>query len=460
MVIVRMTAGIYKLPPSYARTGFAVTNNSAGYKRVIRQCAGERFGNDGQGNCPVTAKASGVSSRRGNQRAFLAMLSDSHCQLDDDFSCDSPKLKYAEGGRLFKLSFARSPAAEWNGEQFVASEVARRGKCRGFSFGSRRRMLDRLNSVSCAAENPEMVTLTLPDEMFDDSVARFAQSAKSWLDVWLKRLKRVCPSACGFWRIEWKARKSGLHEDKLFPHFHLLVWGLPVRPEWGHYDRNGKQWEESFVLVEDKQGEFLTMMQQSCGVQRAADMTAAGECCRKLEIEEGCTAFYDSEGYYGTGKPGTLRRWEKAWMKAAMVERKLMPPMMVFRDWCALSWYHVVGSNNVKHFAAGVTVERVRSFAGVAYCAKAYLSKVDAESLLSEVEFGRSWGIFNRALMPWAKIIEMDLSPEAGVRLRRIARRYLEHRLGRRVKRPYGVTLYCNTSQWSRLLAQPPDTPF
>jgi hypothetical protein len=96
----------------------------------------------------------------------------------------------------------------------------------------------------------------------------------------------------------------------------------------------------------------------------------------------------------------------------------------------------------------------------VAYCAKAYLSKVDAESFLSEVEFGRSWGIFNRALMPWAKIIEMDLSPDAGVRLRRVARRYLEHRLGRRVKRPYGVTLYCNTSQWCRLLAPPPDTPF
>jgi hypothetical protein len=62
--------------------------------------------------------------------------------------------------------------------------------------------------------------------------------------------------------------------------------------------------------------------------------------------------------------------------------------------------------------------------------------------------------------MPWAKIVELDLSPEQGVRLRRIARRYLEHRLSRRVKRSYGVTLYCETVQWSRLLTRPPDIPF
>lgn len=383
-----------------------------------------------------------------------------HCGLEGDYSCEQPKIRYAEGGRLFKLSFGRSPAAEWNSERAYKS-IERRGKCRGFSFGSRRRMLDRLNSVSCAAENPEMVTLTLPDDMFDDSVTRFAAKAKRWLDGWLKRLHRVCSSACGFWRIEWKARLSGLHEGKLFPHFHLLVWGLPVRQVWGQYRKDGTQWEESFVLAEDRQGEFLAITQEACGVGHAADFEAAKACYLQLPAaQEGEQKFFNSDGYYGMGKPSKLRRWDKAWSNAVAVERKLMPPMMSFRDWCALSWYHVVDSHNLNHFMAGVTVERVRSFAGVAYCAKAYLSKVDAESFLSEVEFGRSWGIFNRALMPWAKIIEMDLSQWDGVRIRRIARHFLEHRLGRRVKRPYGVTLYCNTSQWSRLLARPPDTPF
>jgi hypothetical protein len=54
----------------------------------------------------------------------------------------------------------------------------------------------------------------------------------------------------------------------------------------------------------------------------------------------------------------------------------------------------------------------------------------------------------------------LDLSDDMGVRVRRVARRYLEHRLGRRVKRPYGLTLYCETSRWARLLTRPPDTPF
>lgn len=383
-----------------------------------------------------------------------------HCSLEGDYSCERPKVRYAEGGRLFKLSFSRSQAAEWNGEQFVTFD-RKRGKCHGFSFGSRRRMLDRLNTVSCAAENPEMVTLTLPDEMFDDCVSGFAQKAKGWLDAWVKRLRRVCPSACGFWRIEWKARKSGLHEGKLFPHFHTLIWGLPVRGVWGKYRKDGSQCEEAFVLVEDRQGEFVALLGEAGGVRRAASFEEARVLFGGLRpVEDGELKFFDTDGYYGVGLSSSVWRWQNAWLKLSLVERGKVPPLMSFRDWCMLSWYHVVDSHNLKHFTAGVTVERVRSFAGVAYCAKAYLSKVDAESFLSEVEFGRSWGIFNRASMPWAKIIELDLSEDAGVRLRRVARRYLEHRLGRRVKRTYGVTLYCDTVQWSRLLEHPPDTPF
>lgn len=380
-------------------------------------------------------------------------------------------MRYAQGGRLFKLSFARSQAAEWNDEQFFdPAKRGRRGKCRGFSFGSRRRMLDQLNSVSCAAENPDMVTLTLPDECFNDSVTLFAKEAKSWLDAFLKRLKRVCPSACGFWRIEWKARKSGLLEGKLFPHFHLIIWGCPIRGTGAHrsmsvpgYGRvfTDEEIEESFVPVEDRQGEFLNLTQESCGVHKAEDFESArAEYIKLGPLADGEQRFFDSEGYYGSGKAKALNRWRKASLRSLQVKHGMGSPYMSFRDWAAVAWYHVVDSHNLKHFDAGTRVERIRSFAGVAYCAKAYLSKTDAENFLTEIEFGRSWGIFGRANMPWAKIIELDLSPDQGVRLRRIARRYLEHRLDRRVKRPYGVTLYCATEQWSRLLAVPPDTPF
>src|SRR5436309_2865918 len=128
-----------------------------------------------------------------------------HCNEKPDWSASRPKVLYSEGGRYLKVSFARSQAREWNQEQFVNFDKAgRRGVCKGFSFGSRRRMLDRLNQVSVAAEHPEFVTLTLPDDSFCDSVAEFAKTAKWHLGVLLKRLDRVCPSACGFWRIEFK----------------------------------------------------------------------------------------------------------------------------------------------------------------------------------------------------------------------------------------------------------------
>ena len=91
----------------------------------------------------------------------------------------------------------------------------------------------------------------------------------------------------------------------------------------------------------------------------------------------------------------------------------------------------------------------------MSYCAK-YMAKTDS-GFLSDIQFGRSWGIFNRAAVPWAKLIEVDLEPEVGNRLRRIARRYMERRRGRAVRAPYGLTLYCDTANWKRLWR--PDSP-
>src|ERR1035441_4989633 len=102
-----------------------------------------------------------------------------HCSAVGDYSCTSPKLSYSDGGRFLRVSFSRSPGMEWNQEQFVSyRDDARRGVCKGFSFGSRRRMLDRLNQISTAADLPDFVTLTLPDDCFDDSVSSFAKTAK------------------------------------------------------------------------------------------------------------------------------------------------------------------------------------------------------------------------------------------------------------------------------------------
>jgi hypothetical protein len=87
----------------------------------------------------------------------------------------------------------------------------KRGKVRGFSSASRKRFLESMAKSRCAA-NGAFVTLTYPGQ--------FSQDPKRWkrdLDVVLKRLKRIQPSICGFWRLEFQKRGA--------PHFHIILFG-------------------------------------------------------------------------------------------------------------------------------------------------------------------------------------------------------------------------------------------
>jgi hypothetical protein len=83
--------------------------------------------------------------------------------------------------------------------------------------------------------------------------------------------------------------------------------------------------------------------------------------------------------------------------------------------------------------------------------ASKYIAKNDAE-FLADVPYGRSWGVFNRQLIPWAKIVEIDFSsdPDMACRVRRLMRRYLEHKRGRRVGAGYGCTVYGDVRQFLR----------
>jgi hypothetical protein len=285
-------------------------------------------------------------------------------------------------------------------------------------------MLNRLNQVSVAAPLPDFVTLTFPDDSFRDSVTEFAQEAKSYLDTWLKRLRRVAPSAAGFWRMEWQARKSGPREGKLFPHFHLMVWNLPKREL--HFGVT-----ESYVLSEDLQEGFAGLCKEAL------------ERCEWASLRK-VSRFHDRLFLHET-RPHCSRPDTR---------------YMSFFDWASASWYHVVGSHNLDHFRAGVSVERVRSWGGVmCYCSK-YMAKLGDNNFLSEVPVGRSWGIFNKLHLPWAKLIELPLPEDIGVRVRRIMRKYIERVRGRRRSAPYGLVFYGDVAQWSRLWEPPPDTPF
>jgi hypothetical protein len=376
--------------------------------------------------------------------------------MELDYSCSLPELTWAEGGNFVSLRFARSQAAQWNAELWGSWErTAKRGKCKGFTYGSRRRMMRTLNGVSKAAPLPVFVTLTFPDNCFMESVTEFAKEAKGYLDIFLKRLRRVCPSAGTVWKMEWQSRKSGVYEGKLFPHFHLLVFGVERREEVRHTKDGSEPFNVSFVRVRDDQLSFGILdflSEDSSAGAGGGEGRRARDVDIKVDGVLGSYHFRDSLSYK------IYRR---------VCERVLLPGedimgFMSLRDWVAVSWYDVVGTGNPDHFVAGTRVEEIRSWGGVlAYAAK-YMSKVDAEMFLRGVCVGRSWGISNREAIPWAKIIKLDLDDDMGVRLRRIARRYLEHVLDRKWKAPYGITVYCNPSHFVKYLkiCRPPPDPF
>lgn len=396
------------------------------------------------------------------------------CSKEHDYSTEKPRVVFAEGGRYLRVQFALSPGAEWNMEQFGRHSTDR-GKCKGFSRGSRRRLLDRLNQVSKAADLPTFITMTLPDDVFRDNVAEFAKEAKRWLDTWIKRLRRVEPAACGLWRIEWQSRKSGRHEGKLFPHFHCLLWGLPkrmlgCRPVHGEADSGDwievgetEVWE-TFVRTPDLQLslELLNLWAEPKG---STEAELVGRNRMAIEI----SPVENLPSYRFCGSQKFVERCDNlhsdVLMEMSCSERVALTDAgkrgrnMSFQDWASLAWYHVVASHNTDHLTAGVRVENVRSWGGVmAYAAK-YLGK-SGDEWLSAIEFGRSWGIFNRSAVPWAKMVELNLDADVGIRLRRVARHYLERRIGRSRNVPYGITLYCDVDQFRRLWERPPPDPF
>lgn len=384
-----------------------------------------------------------------------------HCDTDLDWSCDKPRVVVAAGGRFLKVSFAASEARAWNQDCF-GRRRGPRGVCKGFSFSSRRRLLDKLNCVSKGASLPAFVSLTYPDSQFNDSVTEFAKLAKADLDLWFKRLVRVCPSASGFWRMEWQTRKSGQHEGRLFPHFHLMIWGLPERGR-GY----AESWfrvaaeKEFYVPVVDKQLRFelVELTKEHCHAAEGEGAAAVARMewlCREFKASKERPAWVlKVEGREYSGQSSVDMQYL---LRDRLVREK--EEWMTFQDWASLAWYHVVGAFEVAHFTAGCRVERVRSWGGVmSYCSK-YLAKMGEWHFLADVAAGRQWGIFNRAAMPWADLLTIDLTSEVGCRLRRVARRYLERCRGRRLRFGYGVTLYLTEPERLVKLLVPPDTPF
>jgi len=99
----------------------------------------------------------------------------------------------------------------------------RRGKVKGFSRQSRLRMM-RMASKLKNAKRPLFITLTYPDEFegqVDGNEIKEVQLKNFW-----KRMKYQWQEISCLWKLEYEERKSGRRIGELYPHIHLLVWGL------------------------------------------------------------------------------------------------------------------------------------------------------------------------------------------------------------------------------------------
>jgi hypothetical protein len=100
---------------------------------------------------------------------------------------------------------------------------ARRNKISGFSRQSRLRMMRKVSMLE-KAKRPLFFTLTYPDE-YTNTLDGKEIKEKHLKNFW-KRLKYEYPETSCIWKLEYQTRKSGEHIGELYPHFHLLVWGL------------------------------------------------------------------------------------------------------------------------------------------------------------------------------------------------------------------------------------------
>ena len=128
----------------------------------------------------------------------------------------------------------------------------------------------------------------------------------------------------------------------------------------------------------------------------------------------------------------------------------------MLRAWLSWNWFEVVGSNDPRHLRAGTNVGEIRSREGVMYYASKYVCKLDTESAEGA---GRFWGIHNRSVIPWAEVVQVPVDEKQAIRLKRVARRYIEagrrQREGARKLRwrsGCGMSLFCDASWWLQRL--------
>ena len=115
----------------------------------------------------------------------------------------SPFVEWASGAGLLKVS---------QGKKNDAPAGGKRGRIKGFSFASRRRLMQTVARIRLDAPLPMFVTLTYPNK-FPSPI-----ESKRHLKIFIKRLLRAFPDVGLIWKLEPQKRGA--------PHYHMLVYGV------------------------------------------------------------------------------------------------------------------------------------------------------------------------------------------------------------------------------------------
>jgi len=114
-----------------------------------------------------------------------------------------PFIEWTAGASLLRVS---------GGGDYERSGGGKRGKVKGFSRGSRRRLMQTIAKIKPDGVLPCFVTITYPNE-FPSPI-----ESKKHLKIFIKRLRRAYPLMGAIWKLEPQERGA--------PHYHMMVWGV------------------------------------------------------------------------------------------------------------------------------------------------------------------------------------------------------------------------------------------
>jgi hypothetical protein len=355
-------------------------------------------------------------------------------------SC-TPSARIFKGGSLIEIK---------SGDRCQQPEQlqgVKRGVIKAFSHKSRRKLM-RLLGQTKREELPIFVTLTYPDDKAETTI----EEQRDVLRSWWQRVEREHPGAGAIWKREWKQRKSGNNLGKVVPHFHFLIWGMPM--EWE--SRRGMEYtlEFAFATASHLRHEWRLKRRTETTSDGVRTVTPAWETAPADGLR-----VYETKRFRSGMALEIVEEWERtATDELATLMKKVkttlagnLRSVVQAKTWVAITWEACVGSDDPRHLQAGTRVEAIRSRAGVMHYASKYIAKVDEEATDRE-SIGRCWGVMGRQNIPWCENVEFELSEDQRRRLLRISRRYVAAQMRQRGKR---FKLRPSVRGWSFFAASP-----